>query len=60
MLAELGQRLADPVEGLLDASVPLDQGAVDGEGVLPSALQGRLDGLFHVQGARLDTFGFSH
>jgi hypothetical protein len=40
--------------------VPLDQGTVDGEGVLPSAFERRLDSLFHVQGARLDTFGFSH
>ena len=60
VLAELGQRLADPVEGLLVAAMALDQGAVDGDGILPSALQGRLDRLFHVQAARLDTFGFSH
>ena len=58
-LAELGQRLADPVEGVLVLTMALDQGLIHRQRVGPAALERELDGLFDEQAARLHTF-FRH
>src|SRR5438270_11358044 len=53
-LAELGERLAEPVVGVLLLAVPLEEGAVDRERLGPPALEGERDRLLDVQGSWLD------
>jgi len=58
-LTQLGERLADAVEGVLILAMALDQGLIDRERVGPAALERELDGLLDEQAARLYTF-FRH